>query len=146
VSYEVAEVLAATPHRAWQSDNGTIHYFKVKLTSGVTAEAGKKKADTPPKVGDRYKTLRPLPDNAPQDALPTLQGPITDFQGGGQGDRGRNASMAVSYAKDLANSVRSASTPRSSSSSSTASRGEGPSACPLPLVPVPQANAPTKWA
>jgi hypothetical protein len=102
VSYEVAEVLAATPHRAWQSDNGTIHYFKVKLTSGVTAEAGKKKADTPPKVGDRYKTLRPLPDNAPQDALPTLQGPITDFQGGGQGDRGRNASMAVSYAKDLA--------------------------------------------
>jgi hypothetical protein len=101
-TFEVAEVLAQVPHRTWEGDKGSLHYFKVKLTDGTVAEAGKKKADTPPKVGDRYKTLRPLPDNAPQDALPTLQGPITDFQGGGQGDRGRNASMAVSYAKDLA--------------------------------------------
>src|SRR5262245_13309238 len=105
MSYEVAEVLSGQPTRTWESQNGPVHYFPVKLTDGTMAEAGKKSADTPPKVGDRYKTLR---QPSKPDYLATLQGPITDFQGGGgksheadpKGLRSRNASTAISYAKD----------------------------------------------
>jgi hypothetical protein len=108
-AFEVAEVLAQVPHRTWEGDKGTLHYFKVKLTDGTVAEAGKKKPDTPPQVGDRYKTLRPLPDNAPSEAVPMLQGPITDYQGGGSKDfkadpaklRSENARSALHAAKDL---------------------------------------------
>lgn len=107
--YEIAEVLSTEPHNVWNSDNGPIHYFKVRLTDGTEAEAGKKEKDgqvPPPQVGDKYEKLR-KPNNP--DYLPTLQKPITDYQGGKAKDfhadpkklRSENARSALHAAKDL---------------------------------------------
>lgn len=113
--YVVAEVLATEPHRVWNSDNGPIHYFKVDIGQGIVAEAGKKKPDTPPEVGDRYKNLKPVVSKAPEGALPTLTGPITDYQGDGKGGksfeadpkrlRGENYGKALEIAGALCEKV-----------------------------------------
>lgn len=101
MTYTIAEVLSTTHHREWKPQDGApLYFFKVKLEDGTEAEAGKKKPDTPPQVGDRYKTLR-QPNNP--EYLATLQGPITDYKGNGSKDfhadpkglRSKNASSAL---------------------------------------------------
>ena len=109
MSHEVAEVLSDTPHRTWEGGERPLYYFMVKLIDGTTAEAGKIKSDTLPKVGDRYENLKQPSPQAPAGAVPTLGKPITDYKGSAgksyeadpKGLRGKNASSALHAAISL---------------------------------------------
>src|SRR5262245_49173414 len=105
-AYEIAEVLPDEPKRHDSQQYGPTFYFKVKLTDGTEAECGKKKLETPPKVGDQYEVLRP---SSKAGYLPTLQKPLQDRPGGGKSYeadpkklRSENARSALHVAKDLA--------------------------------------------